>query len=227
MRRFKRVINTGDKFTRLTVIKLYKKIVGKKYAKCKCECGSIKKVLVSSLISGNTKSCGCLCIEKRYFNNRIHGMRSSRVYRIWSGMKSRCNIPSASGYKYYGARGIKVQKEWKKFEDFYADMGDPPTNRHELDRIDNEGNYTKNNCRWVTEIQQGRNRRSNKNINIDGVKMTLSEACEKFGADYRRTLDRLNLGWNPLKAIKTKKCEYGDRFSSKFKDAYKKRREID
>ena len=92
-----------------------------------------------------------------------HGLVGSRVYRIWSGMKTRCYLKSSRGYKWYGAKGITVCDEWlNSFEKFYEDMGDPPTNKHQIDRIDNDKGYNKENCRWVLSFQNNRNRRSTK-----------------------------------------------------------------
>lgn len=98
-----------------------------------------------------------------------HGLCSSPEYRAWSHMKERCSNIKAQEYESYGGRGIKVCERWLKFENFYADMGDRPSNKHSLDRIDNDGNYEPDNCRWATGIEQVLNRRTNKN-NTSGYK---------------------------------------------------------
>lgn len=86
-----------------------------------------------------------------------HGMRRTRTYNIWSRMKYRCNNPKDSRYEYYGGRGIGYDKRWEKFEAFFADMGEAPEG-HSLDRLDNDGNYTKENCKWSTPKEQANNR---------------------------------------------------------------------
>lgn len=124
-------------------------------------------------------------------------IRSSPEWRSWSGMLNRCKNPSARCYNRYGGRGIIVCERWQdSFENFLADMGRKPTPRHSLDRIDNDGNYEPSNCRWATPSEQQRNRADNRIVQVDGIKMLLVDACERYGIrDYvaRTRLDAL--GW--------------------------------
>lgn len=92
-----------------------------------------------------------------------HGMYKTITYRTWTSMKARCKNPSVNRYEYYGGRGITYDTKWETFEGFYEDMGKRPSKRHQLDRIDNDGNYTKDNCRWITRSKNQRNKRLMKN----------------------------------------------------------------
>lgn len=118
----------------------------------------------SKLRSGHTRSCGCLASEVRAARWRTHGKTDTRVYRAWASMLRRCQNPNTVAYKWYGARGIKTCERWQKFENFLADMGEPPVGM-ELDRIDNDGNYEPENCRWVTHQKNCMNRRNNVRCN--------------------------------------------------------------
>src|SRR5574343_102349 len=158
---------TGQVFGKLTVLervedKLYSK---KKRVKWLCQCSCEDKTLVvvdsSNLKSGGTQSCGCF---KRDNPSRLnHGMAYSNENRIWRDMKNRCENKKNKYYHNYGGRGIKVCDEWiNSFEKFYEDMGNRPGPEYSIDRIDNNGNYCKENCRWTTIDKQNKNRRSTK-----------------------------------------------------------------
>lgn len=133
-----------------------------RYYLCLCECGKRVMASVSNIRSGNTVSCGCYKKDMISKAVRKHGKSGGkcREYNIWSGMKTRCNNPDRKDYKYYGGRGIKVCPEWSEsFGVFFKDMGPCPMGLT-LDRKETNGDYSKENCHWVTRAEQTRNRRA-------------------------------------------------------------------
>jgi hypothetical protein len=156
-----RIDLSGQRFGRLTVSGPEHGKPG--YWRCACDCGNTSiGVHGSHLRKGKSKSCGCLRIELVKAKNLAHGMsargNTAKIYWVWAGMLNRCNSPKHISYEYYGGRGIKVCERWKKFENFYADMGDPPAG-HWIDRIDGNADYEPDNCRWATTKQQRANQR--------------------------------------------------------------------
>lgn len=123
----------------------------------------------------------------------------TKAYIVWSNMIQRCRNKNNPQYNYYGGRGISVCGRWQKFKNFYDDMGDPPP-RHQIDRIDNDGNYSKDNCRWVTRSQNLRNKRTNRKITLNGESHTVTEWSERTGLNTRTLHSRLSLGW-PAKMV--------------------------
>lgn len=124
--------------------------------------------------------------------------------KVWYAMKSRCLNAKSLDYKLYGARGISVCERWMSFDSFIADMGTRPTPKHMLDRIDNNGNYSPENCRWATPIEQARNKRSNHLVPVDGKMVTLVEAQEITGIQDSTIRQRINLGWDESRAVSTR-----------------------
>lgn len=179
---------TGTRIGRLLVVKPLKTPAGKSIRwLCKCECGNETIVGSSCLREKNTytiKSCGCLRNEKAKLNGTnykgTHGKKGTRVYRIWCKMKYRCLNKNSTAYKNYGGRGIKIHTPWLDFKNFYKDMGEPPTDKHTLDRIDNDGNYCKENCRWATRKEQSNNMRSNLLIKYEDRLYTAQLLSEKL-----------------------------------------------
>lgn len=161
---------TGQKFGKLTVIKHAKSKKGYHGAmwECVCECGNTIVVNGQNLKSGNTTSCGCIGRENRAASVRTHGMSGSRLHRIWKAMHTRCYNPNSYAYKYYGGRGIQICDEWKDdFQDFYRwSMSHGYAENLTIDRINTNGNYEPNNCRWTTIAEQNKNKRAKNGYKI-------------------------------------------------------------
>lgn len=199
---------SGSRFGRLLVVCRGEDAICKsarvKRWKCVCDCGIERLVAGCSLRNGDTTSCGCY--NKEVARSRVkHGAKSggkpTRAYTVWASMVARCTNPNAPGYKRYGGRGISVCSQWRQFDRFLADMGNPAIGQS-IDRIDNNGNYELGNCRWADKKQQARNRRSNRIFTHDGITSCLASHCERLGVPYDRVLQRINkLGWSIDKAI--------------------------
>ena len=136
--------------------------------------------------------------------SEAHGMRNTPEWKAWRNMKTRCSNPNIEEYHRYGGRGIAVcDAWWGSFLAFYADMGTRPTSGHTLDRIDNDGDYEPENCRWITRKEQAQNRESNHRLTLDGVTRTLAEWANACGVKADTIGRRLRLGWSAEKALTT------------------------
>lgn len=171
---------------------------------CQCECGLVKNIAGSSLLRAITKSCGCIAIAGLIKRSKKHGMFGSKTYRVWSAMKSRCESTNHKQYDRYGGRGIKVCTRWSgSFLNFLNDMGHKPFGKS-IDRIDNDKNYCKSNCRWATAIQQNNNRGVyNRRLTFNSQTKTLSEWAKIAKLNTDTLWHRLNAGWTNAKAIQT------------------------
>jgi hypothetical protein len=178
----------NEKFERLTIIE----IIEKNKVKVLCDCGKEKIVRYDYVVSGRTRSCGCLRAEMLSKRRTTHGMTDTREYRIWCKMKERCSNLKDKNYKRYGGRGIKICSMWiNSFEKFYSDMG-PCGEKGTIDRINPDGDYCKDNCRWLSIEDQQNNRRNNHVFSHNGESMTLSQWARKldikYGTLYRRVI---------------------------------------
>lgn len=147
----------GKKYGKWQVIKyigIHRKL---QQFEVECVCGYKKNYVVADLRSGKSNQCVICHNRENAKKNTQHGMHNEKLYKVWSAMLARCNNPNATPYRWYGQRGIKVCKRWKKFINFYKDMGERPEGMT-LDRIDNDGDYCKKNCRWISHKENCQNR---------------------------------------------------------------------
>ena len=203
---------TGQRFERWVVLEKVKNPKGTSAAwLCRCDCGNTNIVVGKDLLYGKSKSCGCLRVK--------HGGEKTRLYKIWHNMKTRCFNPNSHAFQDYGGRGITVCEEWRdnfaSFRDWAFENGyDENAERglFTLDRIDNNGPYSPENCRWESSKAQANNRRSNHLITCRGETHTLSEWSDITGIPYPVLRNRLNaLEWPIEKAIDTPAKKYNPR----------------
>ena len=194
---------TGQRFGRLTVIERSKSTNKNAKWLCVCDCGNQKEVFGGDLKQGRTQSCGCIHSEQLAQRNFKHGLSNSRLHGIWNGMKARCYNPNFDQYADYGGRGITICREWRDdFQAFYDwAMANGYADNLTIDRIDNDGNYSPNNCRWATRQEQGYNRRDNRLITYNGETKTAAEWGMVTGIKPHTILRRLRLGWSVDEAL--------------------------
>jgi len=164
-----------------------------------CECGNVKVIALRDINRPKgTRSCGCIWAEAIRKSNSTHGhslgLRRSKEMTIHHNMMNRCYNENSGRYKNYGARGIVVCDRWHTFENFLADMGTRPEGRS-LDRIDVNGDYCKDNCRWATREEQNANKTDSKLITYRGRTQALFLWCKELNLNYARTNYRLTAGW--------------------------------
>ena len=186
---------TGKKFGKLEVIGVHDTGSRKTYYVCQCDCGNVKVVRADALISGATKSCGCIKQEQDKANlaaNHSHKMSGTRIYETWQDMKRRCYNKQNARYDRYGGRGITVCDEWlNNFQSFYDwAISNGYSDDLTIDRIDNDGNYEPSNCRWSTGKERWNNRSSNTNITMGNGTKSLMCWCEIFNVDYKKVYAR-------------------------------------
>ncbi len=141
---------------------------------CKCDCRNSKVVLGTNLRKGLTQSCGCLHKERTAESSRTHGKTGTKIYGLWNAMIMRCTNPKVKAFKNYGGRGIKVCHRWRQFENFLADMGNRPKGTT-LDRENNYGDYSPENCRWATSTEQANNKTNNRLLVLNGKIQTVAQ----------------------------------------------------
>lgn len=182
--------------------------LGGSYWNCACDCGNEVRVKVCYLRRGKTKSCGCLKVES-IRDRTTHGKskdetRSSTGYSTWTSIKARCFNPKNTFYHNYGGRGITMCFQWRKsFEAFISYVGEKPSPKHSIDRINNDGNYEPGNVRWVTSKENCSNTRANRWIELDGNRLTVTQWNERLGYPNGTIKRRLHLGWPEYKAVTT------------------------
>ncbi len=206
---------TGKIFSRLTVISRTDNRGNKTIWLCICECGNKTTVDGDRLRRGGTRSCGCLQRERASEILTKHGHTgisgNKELYSLWKTMIRRCYDKKSCQFHNYGGRGISVCEPWlNSFEQFMLDMGDRP-HRYQIDRIDNNGNYEPENCRWVTCKENARNTRWNHNITAFGETLCLTEWSERSGLTSAGINKRLSAGWSAEDAVSVPATPRADR----------------
>lgn len=202
----------GLKIGRLTVLEFHHKGGPKGrtyYYTCKCDCGKTSIKSSSYLLRNDKyaphKSCGCWHRELKVAASTTHGRTAQNgVYKIWMEIKTRCKNQRSKAYRYYGGRGIKVCDRWlgeHGFENFLADMGERPGKEYSIDRIDVNGDYCPENCRWATRIEQCNNRRSNILITYKNRTQTLRQWCEELSLNYSNARNMISVTGRSLEYV--------------------------
>lgn len=197
---------TGREFGRLVACKVVRRVRWRDQWLCKCSCGQEKVVGSNNLLNGSTQSCGCYRREVWREKLTTHGGSGSKLYKVWSSMRGRCDCPTDMGYKHYGGRGISVCREWASFAVFEQwAVANGYRAGLTIERIDNDGNYEPSNCRWATRKEQTRNRSSfNRMFSFRGKTACLAELAEDAGMKAGTVGYRINnLGWSIEKALET------------------------
>lgn len=180
-------VNIGKKFNKLTAIKF---VEMRRYRGCgmqiwefQCDCGNTTTTTLNAAKSGTTKSCGCVV--------RTHGLSKTSIYGIWCTMIQRCTNPRVKRFSDYGGRGIKVCPKWTRFSGFLKDMGAGYRKGLTVERIDNDGPYSPENCRWATRFEQNQNTRSSRRITFNGETLNLTTWARRIGITHSALIRRL------------------------------------
>ena len=214
------ILNPGDVFGRLTLVSptFRKNSRGHrmKFWDCVCACGSLACIRANSLVSGETKSCGCILREQGgAFDHGESGENRSIEYTTWKSIRMRVFSKRHKYFRYYGGRGITMCAGWGEFRNFLEDMGRRPDESHSIDRINNDGNYSCGhcveciengwpaNCRWATHKEQSRNKRITIYLEVDGDRKSMSDWCELVGIDRGTVYARVRAGWGHKESLFT------------------------
>ena len=201
----------GQRFGRLLVVREFGISHQKVMWECLCDCGKTTKVASGNLRSGLSKSCGCLKDEltKERFTKhggtagRNDGKPSTLEYSVNRALIRRCTDRNQKNWESYGGRGITYDPRWNDHEKFLEDMGRAPSDKHTMERIDKDGNYCKENCKWADRKEQANNTSRNRVVTMDGTTKTLMQWCEHLQLKYGSVQSRLTLGWPEELALKT------------------------
>lgn len=216
---------TGKRFNHLTVVSRAETKHGKTRWNCVCDCGNTTCTITNALTSGRTRSCGCFKEDKithAPYKQGTHGLSGTHIYQIWMSMRKRCSNQNDKSYSRYGGRGIFVCKEWAdSFETFYEwSMAHSYKDGFSIDRIDNNGNYCPENCRWVPMNEQVKNTRRNVRIEHNGVVKILNEWCKIYGIPFSRANQRYHYMKRRGEEITLEKLMYDGNFTIKKVNQY-------
>lgn len=184
---------SGQSFHRLKIIKYMGRTNKYKHKYlCLCECGNEHVADYNDIITGHTKSCGCYGKDMLLLSNIKHGKGGTKIYNTWKHLIGRCVDKKNKDYKNYGERGIKVCPEWlKSFDTFAADMGEPPSPGHTIERTDVNKGYSKDNCIWLLAALQGKNRRNNHNLTYQGKTQIVTDWSNELNIPLTTILNRI------------------------------------
>lgn len=189
---------TGQKYGQLTVLERAENRNGRVHFKCICDCGNICVIMSKHLISGHTKSCGCLSRFKASVRKSIHKMTNTKIYGVWCGIKRRCFNSNCSQYHNYGGRGITIYPAWiddfQSFYDYVSTLEHFNEQGYSIDRINVNGNYEPGNLRWADWKTQCRNTRRNRFVEYDGVKFLITHAAKRIGISAAALRQRIKKG---------------------------------
>lgn len=199
---------SGDRFGMLVVMGFHHSDNGR-YYECQCDCGKTTVAYGGHLRYGTTTSCGCYAEEVNKTKMITHGASKTPEFYAWQSMISRCHNPKVKCFPRYGGRGISVCAEWiESFVQFITDMGVRPSPQHSLERKDNNGNYEPTNCRWATMVEQGVNKSSNRFLEFNGERKTVSEWTRLLGFSKTLIHDRLSRGWSVADTLTNRGIKY-------------------
>jgi len=215
----KLIINPGDRFGRLTIIREVETIKWSRRFECLCDCGKITITRLHSLRLGLTQSCGCLNREisrkTTTEKNLTHGLsksitkRDQKIYSVWARMRGRCLSPKNKDFKYYGARGITICSQWMNYMEFYIWANSSGYNEGlTLERVDNNKGYSPENCIWATRSVQAANRRITKYFEYDGERLPMTQIAKKYNIPLSTFRYRIKMGWLIKKALTEPSCNH-------------------
>ena len=190
---------TGQYFGRLKALFYYRYYNNRSWWFCECACGNFKSIRTDGLTTGHAQSCGCFLKDTL----TSHGMTKTRTYNVYRNLFQRCYNPKSKEYKNYGARGIKVCDRWlNSFKNFLEDMGESPKGLT-IERINNNGNYEPENCKWATYLEQNNNTRRNSYLTHQGETLTVAQWSKKLGINKDTLLGRKERNWSDELALIT------------------------
>lgn len=178
----------GERFGMVLIVDIATRRRGVARVVGRCDCGTQKEFFLGNLKRGLTRSCGC--------RHTTHGQSYSSEYKAWINMIARCYKPTDQSFSKYGGRGITVCERWRdSFDAFFADMGRKPSPGLSIERKDNNGPYSPDNCKWATWREQGNNRRTSRLVTIHGQTKTMTQWSRESGLSHQVIDDRIRRGW--------------------------------